>query len=347
MKNTLNQDLALNEELQTSINLIKLGLGEYQNLDMANDFYYLPFQLISSGFERLMKCHICLGHLEVHKSYPDPKLFKNILKHDLLKIKKHILNNYYKTKNIPVLKADLEYLTNDKELHDIMELLSEFGKFARYYNLDVITGENNPSIDVKAMWEEFETSLLLQDKELIKNFNDYEKQKDVMDTIARTIIIKLERFVRAISRQFTLGDLGKLALQFSPAVYPFLMLMDDDLGTTDYRKNTTNYNEKEIKSHKRTLTDEIERKTNKNFVSKKITKNDFRGEWPFYKDEIIIECREKFWCIVSIDGYDYALNGAAKGRYKIEDVHEAGMAVLGKSIGPFINMALELGKKKK
>ncbi len=43
-----------------------------------------------------------------------------------------------------------------------------------------------------------------------------------------------------------------------------------------------------------------------------------------------------------IDGYDYALNGAAKGRYKLENPHDAGMAILGKSIEYFITMALKL-----
>ncbi len=66
------------------------------------------------------------------------------------------------------------------------------------------------------------------------------------------------------------------------------------------------------------------------------------GDWPFYADEIIIECRQKHWCIVTIDGYDYALNGAAKGRYKLENPHDAGMAILGKSIEYFITMALKL-----
>lgn len=73
--------LSLNEELNTSVRLIKLGFGEYQNLDMSNDFYYLPFQLISSGFERLMKCYICLGHLEKEGKFPDPRLFRNKLGH--------------------------------------------------------------------------------------------------------------------------------------------------------------------------------------------------------------------------------------------------------------------------
>jgi hypothetical protein len=45
------RNIALIEELETSVRLLKLGFGEYQNLGGANDFYYLPFQLISSGFE--------------------------------------------------------------------------------------------------------------------------------------------------------------------------------------------------------------------------------------------------------------------------------------------------------
>lgn len=345
MNNNVKKNLALLEELETSINLIKLGFGEFQNLDMANNFYYLPIQLISSGFERMMKCYICLGHIEVHNTYPDPKLFKINLKHDLLKIKQHIIDNYFKTENIPALKDDLKYISEDKELHVLIELLSEFGKFARYYNLDVVTGETNPSIDVKTLWQEFETSLLLKDKALTKRLSDFERQKEVMDAITRIIIVKLERFTRALARQFTLGKLGQLAQQYSPPVFPFLMLQDNKLGITDYRKQTTSYKEKENRPHKRTLIDEIERKTNKKYISKKIRKIDFNGDWPFYIDEIIIECRNKHWCIISIDGYDYALNGAAKGRFKLEDVHEAGMAILGKSIGPFIDSALDLGKK--
>lgn len=119
-------------------------------------------------------------------------------------------------------------------------------------------------------------------------------------------------------------------------------MYEGDFGITDYRKSTTKYKETPRSIHKRTIGDEFNRKLNKKFKSKKICKNEFNGDWPFYVDEIIIECREKHWCIVSINGYDYALNGAAKGRYKLESPHEAGMAILGKSIHDFIKMALEL-----
>ena len=78
------------------------------------------------------------------------------------------------------------------------------------------------------------------------------------------------------------------------------------------------------------------------YKSKKITKHEYKGDWPFYVDEVIIECIQKHWCLVTIDGHDYALNGAAKGRYKLENPHDAGMTILGKSIGDFIKMALEL-----
>jgi hypothetical protein len=144
--------LSLNEELNTSVRLIKLGFGEYQNLDMANDFYYLPFQLISSGFERLMKCYICLGHYEREGKFPEPKLFRNKLGHDLVKLKRHITKNYFQ-ENSKALKEDLIFLMKDKDLEKLIELLSEFGKFARYFNLNVVTGEVDPGINVKASWE--------------------------------------------------------------------------------------------------------------------------------------------------------------------------------------------------
>lgn len=63
MKEKILKDIYLVDELQTAVRLIELGLGEFQNLTLENDFYHFPFQLLSSGFERLMKCHICFGIL--------------------------------------------------------------------------------------------------------------------------------------------------------------------------------------------------------------------------------------------------------------------------------------------
>lgn len=344
MNDEVIRKLSLNEELNTSVRLIKLGFGEYQNLDMANDFYYLPFQLISSGFERLMKCYICFGHYEKEGKFPEPKLFRNKLGHDLVKLKKYITENYFQ-ENSTALSKDLTFLKTDKDLEKLIELLSEFGKFARYFNLNVVTGEVDPGVDIKASWEEYETSYVINNKKLLAKLSDFETRNEVLDTITRKIIKKLEQFTRALSRQFTLGNLGALAQQYSPSIYDFLMLKDSELGTINYRKSTTRYVQRDHKPHKRTIKDEYNRKRNIDYKSQLITKDSFNGEWPFYADKVIIECRQKHWCVVTIDNYDYALNGAANGRYKLEDVHEAGMAILGKSVGPFIDMALKLGEE--
>jgi len=340
------KDLHLYDELLTAFKLIVIGFGEFQNLDLANDFYNLPFQLLSSGFERLMKCHICFGYHEKNHSYPSSKYLKKCggrNGHDLDKLKNNILRSYFSIHGVPVLKEDCDFLSNDNDLEKLIYLLSEFGKYARYYNLDVVTSAAKPSIDVKSIWEEYESSIVTSNPELLKKFEDFEFQKEMLDSIQREIIIKLEKFVRAISRQFTIGKLGDKAKQFSSVFYSFINLRDEELGNRDYRKKTTRYKERKRRVHERTILDELSRKFNKSYKHKLINKNEFKGEWPFYHESVIIECREKHWCVVTIENKDYALNGAAKSRYKLEDVHEAGMAILGKSVGPFIDMVLKLG----
>jgi len=341
------KELYLDDELRTAVELIELGFGEFQNLDLANDFYYLPFQLLSSGFERLMKCHICLGYYEANNIYPDSKYLKNCggkNGHDLIELKNTILTSLFSVHDIPVLQEDIEFLKNDKDLEQLIYLLSEFGKYARYHNLDIITSATEPSIDVKKLWEDYETNVVTSNPQLLNKLGDFEAAEEVLEYTKREIIIKLEKFTRAVCRQFTIGKLGKKALQFSPILYPFLMLDDNKLGNRDYRKETTKYREKELKVHTRTLLDELQRRTNPQYRHVLVKKEEFDGDWPFYHEEVIIECREKHWCVVTIDNKDYALNGSAKGRYKLEFPQEAGMAILGKSLSPFIDMALKLGE---
>ena len=348
MKENGLKDIYLYDELTTSIKLIKLGFGELQNLDMGNDFYHLPFQLLSSGLERLMKCHICLGYHEKHKVYPDSKTLKKYggrNGHDLTELKNNILSDYFKNHGIQALYQDEEFLANDDDLQQLIYLLSEFGKYARYYNLDIVTSATKPSINVKQLWSEYETKIVLADTELLDKLSNFEYQNEVNTFVTQAIISKLERFVRGISRQFTLGRLGQKAQQFSPAYYNFIMLSDNQIGINDYRKETTRFKKKETKVRKRTVIDKLKRKNNPEYKHKKITKADYEGDWPFYADEAVIECRQKHWCVIEINGHDYALNGAAQGRFNLTSVHDAGMAIMGKSIGPFIDMTLKLAEE--
>lgn len=332
--------LLLLEELETSSKLVSLGLGELQNLDQGNDFYFLPFQLLSQGFQRAMKGYVCLGHLEKQNKYPNYKYLKN-LGHDLSNLKAEILNVYF-FEDHPTLKSDLHFLRNDTELDELLNILSEFGKMARYYNFDVITNSSKPPINAKALWTKFENKFLFSKDGAIDKLMDWDINNEVHGEVSRHIIIIFERLMAGLGRQFLFGGLGEKGKQFSNPFFDFAMLYEQELGQKDYRKNTTRFRQTPKKVHKRTLLDEIQRKSNSNYKSKQISKSDYDGEWPFYAESVIVECRHKHWCIITIDGRDYALNGAAQGKYNLEKPHDAGMAIIGKSIGEFIKITLEI-----
>jgi len=339
-RESLLKDIALLDEVESSIKLIKLGLGELQNIMPANNFYYLPFQLLSSGFERFMKCYICLAFQNEEGVFPSYKYLKNI-GHDLLKLLAEINVKYFTVDNRPILSEDKFFLVDD-ELIELLGILSEFGKMARYYNLDVITGNAQNGINPKDEWQKFESEILEIHPHLYKKLMNFEDSHEVFSLISTYIIKIFERFMAAFSRQWMFGFIGERAKQLSLSLFDFGMIYEKNLGITDYRKITTKYQQTPKSAYKRTSKDEFDRNFNKNFKSKKILKTEYQSEWPFYSDEIIIECRYKHWCIVSIEGYDYALNGSAKGRYKLDNPYEGGVSIPGKPFTDFIKITLEL-----
>ncbi|KXO01102.1 hypothetical protein LS48_01100 [Aequorivita aquimaris] len=331
---------ALLEEFETSDKLIKLGFGELQNINLNNSFYFLPFQLLSQGFERFMKAYICLGHFHLHKELPNFKYLKE-LGHDLEKLLSEIIDNYYFDFNRPQYDSDEGFIKNDSDLRQLLFILSEFGKLSRYHNFDIITDNTKIGVNTNKLWEKFENSILTSKD--YENLMDFDLAQEVYHKISNHIIIIFEKFVSALSRQFVFKCLGQIGLAVTASTFmDFGLLYDKDFGTKDYRKQTTKYIESPKRVHKRTVVDEVQRKTNPDFKWKKINRSEYDGDWPFYVDDVIIECRQRHWCIITIDGYDYALNGAAKGRYQLENPHDAGMAIMGKSISDFIKMALEL-----
>ena len=62
-------------------------------------------------------------------------------------------------------------------------------------------------------------------------------------------IILFEKFLRGLCRQFTLGDLGEKARQFSGEIIKFIVLRDNMLGTYDYRKLASNYQDQALTIH--------------------------------------------------------------------------------------------------
>ena len=143
-----------------------MGLGELQKIDGTNDFYFLPFLLLSNGYERLMKCMLCFNHFNKHGIYPNQN---NLKTHDLQKLKNRIIDECIieeKAKRTDSGKKDFEFLKQDSDLAELLLMLSEFGKYSRYYNLDVVTAAKKPAKDVNQMWEDYEFKLIRNDDNL-------------------------------------------------------------------------------------------------------------------------------------------------------------------------------------
>ena len=130
------------------------------------------------------------------------------------------------------------------------------------------------------------------------------------------LIAIMERLVRAIAMQFTLGDhadqSGRLR-QTSPVYSDFRNLRDEQLGTIDYRRSVRIL-EQDKENWTKRPEDEI---VGGEWPPRGVTKTEFGGEWPFRADRVIIECRDDMFCIVNVDGYAFALNGAAKSHFRL------------------------------
>ena len=329
--------LCLCEELKISRELIKAGFGGLQEIDMSNDFYHLPHQLLASGFERLMKCYISLVYEGEKGSYPDMGYMKQ-LGHNLEALLKRICTEFYGGKARLLVQQEFDFITTDQTLQECIRILSLFGKYGRYYNLDIIAGSPHSPIDPEAEWENLELSI----GDITLFLDDTESpDRDYYPRIHSQLIAKMERLTRAIALQFTIGDHvdqnGRLR-QASGIYTEFRDLSDKQLGMIHYRRSVQILKQKEKNWIKRSEQEIV----NGEWPTRIVTKDEFGEAWPFRTDRVIIECQDNLFHLVYINGYAFGLNGAAQSRFKIPCPHDAGVAVLGKSVGPFIDMAFEL-----
>ncbi len=153
-------EIAIDDELKTSIKLIEAGFGALQEINFVNDFYFSPFQSLSQGIERLLKVYICVGHFNKYQLYPTYEYMKK-LKHDLLLMRDKIINEFFLADR-KILIEDLNFLKKNQDLKDLMKILSIFGDSGKYYNLDVITNSEKERIDPKLEWEKLEIKLNYQ-----------------------------------------------------------------------------------------------------------------------------------------------------------------------------------------
>lgn len=234
------QNIRLLDEVDISTRLIKKGFSGIQQISGGNDFHHPPILLISSGFERFMKCIICYWELKVNGDYPS----RNILRrksgrngHDLNILLQNIIdicNQFESYEDRPATRDDLDFLINNARIHRIIEILSDFAQGGRYYNLDVVTENASRFEEPKDKWGELETEIVTEYPELLKLMKDPRKSDEMYKRISTILMTYLERFTRALSRIFTLGELHEDAARCHAYISDFLNIMDDKLGENKY-----------------------------------------------------------------------------------------------------------------
>lgn len=239
-----HKKICLLSEIRTSICLLQKGMAELQKISGSNDFYHLPVLLLSSGFERLIKCLLCLALMD-DKGNLKERHFKTSGRegHDLDILLNSLLltceNKNYSSKS-QTAKEDIDMLANDMNLRRIITLLSEFAQGDRYYNLDVVLDNNSKSKNPARGWDEIEKAVTQHRPDISIKMQDLTIDlDDIYKEINRELIIVLEKFTRALTRLFVFANFGDFAKQASILTHNYLLLDDNELGKRDYQKLTT------------------------------------------------------------------------------------------------------------
>lgn len=332
------KEIALHDELRLAQNLILTGFGELQELKIDNEEHFISHQLLSSGFERAMKCYLVLDYKSEFKEFPTSKYLKEC-GHDLIDLKNKVFEKIASIKDYGLVCNDYLFAEKDSDLNEALEILTDFGKQARYHNLNVVTGQEKP-ISPNEKWEE------LQKKVLPITFKDEASWLKEVETFYLKanvkIIKKFERFCRFLSRLFVVD---KNDFSFKPFSVSFNICrgtMDDDFGCVDYRKSSKILKKEQHLWKKRSKTEVLSSK----WPTKVVSKSELKGNWPFAKpiNEVIVEKCDGIFYVINVEGYDFALNGCARSKFNLPDVHEAGISEVGKSVGELITIAENLKK---
>ena len=240
MSPTIRQKFAIDQELHNAARLIRAGLGQLQAQDdHASDFLHLPILTLASGLERLIKVTLCFGVLGLEGHFPKSDYIPSGRKgHDLSALLKMVCDKCFSNeylKKIPEARVDMSFLKCDF-VSSLIELLRDFGQSDRYYFLDVVVDRAGGSAkDPEQSWKALRNHLIDSEHSLELAMHDVQSFDLLLRHITSRIVATFERIVRAITRLFTIGEIGSDAKASATCyLYDFLCLRDEQLGETTY-----------------------------------------------------------------------------------------------------------------
>jgi hypothetical protein len=227
------RNLNLIQELDIAIEWLGSGLAILQQSRLFRPRRFTILLLFANGLERLMKVILSLHAFETRGMYLSQQELKS-LGHKLTYLRDRVVRLCFTPTYLqrPIAQEDLNFLQHDETCQTLLNILSEFATYKRYAYLD---GTNDPNAAFDApdrLWGELEMKLLSTDEiALLLNVETEDVAQQLAVERLSTII---EKSLRALTRLFTLAELGPQARQISPAVSHFARLRDDQIGQQTY-----------------------------------------------------------------------------------------------------------------
>lgn len=236
--NETYRNIAVVIEIGNSVKYLRNGLAEIQKISAANDFYDPLLMYLSSGFERIFKTMLCLNFKEKAGRLPNYKeLMQGNNGHDIEFLKSQVEKICIPVDR-PFANMDYDIITKDETINSICKTLSEYGRRARYFNLDAILGTEQ-EFEAQKEWERIET-LILKDfygeRKYFKILSKPQKLDELYSKSNELLVYKIELFLRAITRQFIFGNFSSESKVYLFEIEAFSDIEDNQIGKTDYRK---------------------------------------------------------------------------------------------------------------
>lgn len=228
--------ISLSLEIDRSIRYLRSGLAEIQKISAINDFYDPVFIYLSGGFERLFKSMLCLNFLELNDRLPNAnEIWNNKNGHDIEFLKSKV-ENICIPLEIPMASMDYDIITNDDFINNVCQNLSMFARRARYFNLDTVLGVDQ-NFDSQVEWEKMEDTILIEiygEHNFFQLLADHSNLEKMYMVANKEIVIRLEKFFRALTRQFIFGNFSSNSIRYSYQIDDFAKITDEQHGNTDY-----------------------------------------------------------------------------------------------------------------
>ncbi|MGL1861700.1 MAG: hypothetical protein OCC46_04155 [Pseudodesulfovibrio sp.] len=323
----VRQRLALIDESEGVKILLLESFSLYSRSQISTASFDAFLSNIALALEKLSKLVISID--EYTRIGSVQTNFKNEFSHNLIKLKNKIAK-IHERESCRSSRLDEHFIKTDELLDSILEILKEYLFQGKFDTLNTLANPKNDAI--KNRWSELEDRIALEGNVFISQH--HHKCKKILGTI--------EKYVRALVRLPFFDCMENDAKQYMSPLMPFLYVLDEELGVRDYKLAL----DKELGNTPVVIitcseSDFLE-KYGSVYSRKEILKSDFNGNWPFLFDKVTIECRDSNCAFIIIDGNYFRLNGTAGTRYKLSCPFSAGVAKVGISISPFIDMALKL-----